>query len=116
VTADLSRLAELASAATPGPWHADATSVHLDDGGALFEDRYSQVTDRAYIAAASPDVILDLLARLQQAEERLARVEAVRRRWVVTTSAYTDHGSNLRMAWQTAHREIAAALDDPEEA
>lgn len=77
MTADLSRLAELAKAATPGPWHSDnhgPVRCSRVEKAAICWPRHNVDVD--YIAAASPDVVLDLLARLQQAEEaREAAVE-----------------------------------------
>ena len=79
MTDDLTALRSLAEAATPGPWH-----FHQDDGTALdisevciprpeedvdlsiaslLDDR-----DGAFIAAANPQVILELIERLRETE------------------------------------------------
>lgn len=63
-------LGRLAVAANAGPWKASGDSVYPTDdrwsGGGIAYD--SDPADAAYIAAANPAVILDLLARLRGAE------------------------------------------------
>jgi hypothetical protein len=76
---DLTRLEELANAATPGPWRAvdgagrgekalttasGAWFGNIDDGS---ESR--NAADAAYIAAASPDVVLALVAEVRRRYE-----------------------------------------------
>ncbi len=89
-------LHELAIAATPGPWHVlkrcdnagpdracGVTSDHRTEHGhirGIFQsDAYDECShpvsraDAAYIAAASPDVVLSLLARITELEAVLPR-------------------------------------------
>jgi hypothetical protein len=77
---DLTSLKELAQAATPGPWEP----VQFDDlyvvgnNKPAGEGRYCvaanirSAADAALIAAANPAVVLELIARLERAEEMLA--------------------------------------------
>lgn len=62
----LEKLERLARAATPGPWRSDGyqhvAQRHYDVAKTV--DRF----DAAYIAAANPVVVLDLVARLRAAE------------------------------------------------
>jgi hypothetical protein len=79
---DLTRLKELAQAATAGPWGAGNWTCHAPTtitGGADGETIVGETTgfgrsadecaiDAAYIAAANPAVVLELIARLERAE------------------------------------------------
>ena len=83
-TLDLEALAEVARAATPGPWIFNAASLlHDDSAGWVGHDRTGDgfqeyvcstanhvdgLSDGAYIAAASPDVVLALIERVRVAE------------------------------------------------
>ena len=62
MTVDLAALAKLASEATPGPWHSgsmiDPKQVYRYSPPNLIPDTEA---DAAYIAAASPDVVLALV-------------------------------------------------------
>lgn len=80
MTAKYATLAELAQKATPGPWAA-VLDDPMERGGTRnyvgLADRFGYVCpakreDAAYIAAASPDVVLALLARVQAAEAVVA--------------------------------------------
>ncbi len=68
---ELTRLKVLAEAATPGPWVSCHHQVAADDGGLIAEfssttGRYeSEKMNRNYVAAASPDVILALIAKVE---------------------------------------------------
>jgi hypothetical protein len=108
---DLDRLEELAKAATPGPWlnidggieaYVNGNSwsiVHDDEEEYILPSR----TDAAYIAAASPDVVLDLIARARQGE----RVEKAARAFIEADALYNE-------TWATADArhadELLAAL------
>lgn len=73
------RLAELAKAATPGPWWGDPPygwGVFRDAPTHeqrlwLFDRKDGTPADAAYIAAASPDVILALLAENRRLSDTL---------------------------------------------
>ncbi len=86
MTDDLARLKALAEQATKGPWQVFDGDVQTVDVAAdsnwpthvvCFGHDYDDYggaddNDKAYIAACSPDVILSLIARLEQVE-RYAR-------------------------------------------
>lgn len=85
---DLDNLESKAKAATPGPWQYDGVNVTqaVNDGTGLAdvittddadEGRIITDADAAYIAAASPDVVLSLIARVRDAEAQAKRVRAV---------------------------------------
>ena len=84
MTLDANELRRLAQAATPGPWKmlpvgdgrqkfavADSEFLSIltvtDEGGATFGTVYDDA-DAAFIAAANPQAILELLGRLEAAE------------------------------------------------
>lgn len=65
--ADLQQLKALALAATPGPWHVTKyCSVMDQDMDTLVASSDSSNEDRAFIAAANPVVVLDLVARIER--------------------------------------------------
>ena len=70
MTVDLAALAKLASEATPGPWHSgsmiDPKQVYRYSPPNLIPDTEA---DAAYIAAASPDVVLALVRVALAAKE-----------------------------------------------
>ena len=67
---DIEALAEVAREASDGfTWFPDVIRAVLD---ATLDER-----DTAYIAAATPDVTLDLIERVRVAEAKVARVEAL---------------------------------------
>jgi hypothetical protein len=108
-------LRELAEAATPGPWFAE-NGLFLNEnwavgaggiGGLVAEiwtreqsddaaEEGRDAADAAYIAAASPDVVLRLLAIEEAAQEVMRHVP-----YVVPPSAYTA----LREALEAPHVE-----------
>ena len=74
---NLKALAELARAATPGPWRHDPRGeasgfehvfVGLPDGPGQTIAQWTLPYDAAYIAAASPDVVLKLIAVAEAAK------------------------------------------------
>ncbi len=77
---DLNELERLARAATPGPWKAcdgrgpgvavfwDAPEQ--DDNFVFYDETGGRHRDAAYIAAASPNVVLQLIARVRELERR----------------------------------------------
>lgn len=131
-TPDVTELRRLAEAATPGPWdfhrphHAyRAYSIeqvmpegHLGEAVAVTEEGAVE-GNAAYIAAASPDVVLGLLDRLAhmreardnaraEVERLTALVEAVRE-YAAARQANIDHGP-LLSARKAAHDALLAAL------
>jgi uncharacterized protein YciI len=75
-------LRKVAEAATPGPWVAEDGEVWRPSPIAdLAVAEAELVRNAAYIAAASPDVVLGLLDRLDAAEAKVARVEALEPTW-----------------------------------
>jgi len=84
--AELDALAELASKATPGPYrvvHEEPEFMLPYDAVVAADGNRSRcciyTDDANYIAACSPDRILDLLSRLSRAEARCARLEVALR-------------------------------------
>lgn len=74
MTIDLDSLEAKARAATPGPWHlwgSDAVTIEASTFIATASDTRpmpQQQADAAFIAAASPDVVLALVERVRAAE------------------------------------------------
>ena len=77
---NLTDLEQLAKAATPGPWRRDARGErsgfeHVfagnDDGPGQTVAQWTLPSDAAYIAAASPDVVLRLIAVARAARDHL---------------------------------------------
>lgn len=88
---DLDKLEAAARAATPGPWEWDGRRVDPDDGYvhipecsyivglislAGHYEGYQEDCD--FIAATSPDVVLELVRRLRAAEANEARYQYLR--------------------------------------
>lgn len=80
--AELSALEAAASAATPGPWECDALSTvrSMDENyrgiGIVYcaidsTGRVPSLNNAAYIAAANPAAILELIAELRQVRKEL---------------------------------------------
>jgi len=73
-TPPLSLLADLARAATPGPWHSDADYIYgaAPDGSIPYHlltmSEHAKEADARHIAAFSPSVCLALLERCREAE------------------------------------------------
>ncbi len=66
--ASLEAIKAAALAVTPGPWEAYGTIVRDIDGG---EDQLAEgrdATHARYIAAVDPEIVLELVARLERAE------------------------------------------------
>ena len=75
---NLAHLRSIAGAATPGPWHETPydNAIESVDWDCIADDvYYSQ--DRWYIAAFDPPTVLSLIARVEQAEHRVARYKAL---------------------------------------
>ncbi len=136
---DRKALREKAEAATPGPWKADGWQHESYDGnyfvrgdGVATEEvahcegsgRYEE--NAAYIAAASPDVVLallDQLAALTAENERLtahcALVEAREKQATEACTWLTNENQRLReLSTLRKHLddEIDGVLEDAEEA
>lgn len=76
---DIAALSDKATAATAGPWRqasergSDSTLIEQPDThGAFIADAYEE-WDAAYIAAASPDKVLWLIAELDKTRHELER-------------------------------------------
>lgn len=69
---NLDRLEKLARAATPGKWECDGDYVHITDPDGGFCAIPCEPQDARYIAAFSPDVALELIARIRRLELDLA--------------------------------------------
>lgn len=91
-TTDLTALAALAEAATPGPWKRNSSWVETDavsERDDIVSGRNSWTDERfknsaanlTYIAAASPTTILALIRRVQAAEAELAATRAAIAEW-----------------------------------
>jgi hypothetical protein len=90
-TEDLDRLEALAKAATPGPWRVSeddlthpGSGCDIDaDGGRVASDccgyqgGITNMDDGEYIAAASPDVTLELIATIRSLRYTRERVESL---------------------------------------
>lgn len=82
MTIDLDALERLARAATPGPWHT-GDGYEQQDPGAYVADARGHIvvaqaddspcvpTDAAFIAAANPAAVLELVQRLRATENLL---------------------------------------------
>jgi hypothetical protein len=77
MTIDLDKLAELARAATPGPWEHGTGYEQSEPGDfvsaaggevVVCEDQAPTAADAAFIAAANPAAVLALVERLRAAE------------------------------------------------
>jgi hypothetical protein len=125
---EITRLRTLAQAATPGPWQWDGNVCDYDESNEapwLVTDAYAtgiykhlrggvilkggikclNEADAAYIAAASPDVVLALLDRQRAAP----RAEPVA--WITVEEDGTRHG--LRGWSDGTHREVPLYTSPP---
>lgn len=73
---DLDAIERVARAATPGPWRWDHEDMTLSGSGGLVacgdgERIHIDDEDAEHIAQCSPDVVLALVARIRELEERL---------------------------------------------
>ena len=131
-TPDVAELRILAENATPGPWdyyrpHPNYRAYEVGQvmpggylGEAVAATEYNDAEkNAAFIAAASPDVVLGLLDRLAhmteardnaraEVERLTAMVEAVRE-YAAARQANIDHGP-LLSARKAAHDALLAAL------
>lgn len=67
---DLAALRALAEAATPGPWRSDGLRVRQHEASTFAVAQAFYKKDAAYIAACSPNVVLGLIARIEDLEEK----------------------------------------------
>lgn len=93
--ADLARLEQAAQAATPGPWtteidscaacraNGDVEYSHVGPVEACTHGLACSSEDAAYIAAASPGVVLALIAEVRRGRERDAKF----RQWLESEKA-----------------------------
>jgi hypothetical protein len=115
-------LRKLAEAATQGEWHQTPTSgiyqgrmIVTDDRAACIGETHNAnaTENAAYIAAASPAAILELLDRVEKAEKDAARLD-----WM--NLAGNRYAFDVAGAWYsrkdrgspyTKHKTIRAAID-----
>lgn len=73
--AELNELEALAKAATPGPWKADSLNNVRHRSGTVIHATIAYIepraTDAAYISAANPTVVLELIAELRKERDHL---------------------------------------------
>ena len=116
---NLDELERLAKAATPGPWEMRATEwsryavqKSQPDWGAVADTSISHESDMAFISAANPAVVLELVRRLREAEEiegvLIDALEQCRGRFAYYVQHHLDKG-NLDKA---AQNERFVALAD----
>lgn len=105
---DLDKLEQVARAATPGPWASVHHAVVEANGGHLIcpvsdtRGKYEyERGNRDYIAALSPDVVIELVRRLRAAEADAARYRHLRDNMSFSTSAGEVPEMGLR-AWMPA--------------
>jgi hypothetical protein len=119
---DYSELRRLAEAATPGPWYVQkgrsnetcgyVTRDPIEQyqrsitGWGAVEHRFE---DAAYIAAASPDVVLGLLSDLAAANRRAEGAERERRLAVAKVSVHVEWVGNLSADVSTLREQRDAA-------
>lgn len=74
---DLALLRDLAENATLGPWTLSRAGIVDNDGEEIGEAE--RLGDASYIVAASPNVIIALIDRLEAAEAKIETVESLHR-------------------------------------
>lgn len=107
----IAEIEALACHATPGPWTLTldrGLSVASNEWG-LFDVRQDQpnfVVDAHYAAAANPESVLGLIARMREAER-----DAARYRWIL--KHYGEfHGERTLAALALQHGSLDAAIDE----
>ena len=100
---DTKKLRELANAATPGPWEV---SEYLCEDGEVFGELYigkeiiylTGSNTATYIAAANPEAVLGLIARIE-------KLEAALQFYALRDNYYQEFGSGSDIG--NDHGEIA---------
>lgn len=102
----LAELKSLAQAATPGPWAVDDQDFVADaNGNDIAETLYGNYGNTAaYIAAASPDVVLELIAEIEDKRDALYGVFLLTNKLRDTLSLPED--SELRDVVEAAIKQI----------
>lgn len=97
---DLTNLRKIAEASTPGPWvygdNRDGLGNKLHP--AKFPGKYNPISDFEYtededaehIATFDPPTVLALLARLEQAEQAVARAREVAAGWATNDRPFRE--------------------------
>ena len=98
---DLNDLRKIAEAATPGSWAAEPYLYGVGDGGRirvtspsddgahnLAEDVLPE--NATHIATFDPPTVLALIARLEQAEQQVARVREVAAGWATLDRQFRE--------------------------
>ena len=76
-TEQIEALKALAEAATPGPWSANFCNITSQNGQMkIYDEGGHSEADAAYIAAANPVAIIELLASATASEGRIAELAA----------------------------------------
>lgn len=103
---DLDALQAKAEAATPGTWdtnqfddqHTIGNGLRAGEGRYCVAGNIRRANDAAFIAAANPAVVLELVARLRAAEARADRLEAENAELRTTAQAVLTHFNDRSQA------------------
>jgi AraC-like DNA-binding protein len=113
---DLTALKELAKAATPGKWQHNCHGYIYGEKNSLVQGSGDadqgaliRIEDAAFIAAAYPSTVLELLARLERAENLLASIER-RAGSASHASGYTD--ATECAEWVRAYFASESSVED----
>ena len=117
--ADIKRLKRLAKQATPGPWrvnmkghsyHEVARVNDLEIAPPNSVDLSHWTVDAAYIAAASPDVVLALLDEIERLRAELAETAPLTRFGAACLIAHREDLADLDAFWLEYSAERAGCL------
>lgn len=109
---DLDHLESLAKAATPGPWDYGACEVFLkgtDFWPVIATCRNED--DLAFIAAANPAVVLELIAELRRVSD-MVRKEREARNWLATMLGEYGKEDGSAQEWLDEARRIAGIITE----
>lgn len=122
-TAELDQLRALARAATPGPWrveaqgHAEQDVARVNNLEVAPPDSVELAhcaDDAAYIAAVSPDVVLDLIDEVLTSRRRIGALTTLTDAQTARLQSYMNDGAKRAEAINTlaSEREANALLTD----
>lgn len=123
---ELRKLAEAVATIAPGEWEAVETRVHCDDvtgqrvcdtkGEFLFWTTDQKHQLAAYIANASPDVILAFIARIETLEAALSALVKCHDDFLASTGnmeeAYCKLAKYAHPQWQQARSTLARTTQE----